>query len=45
MTREAVDLLSREGQRGDGRDKIVRLLSAPAVARQVEAVYHQALGH
>jgi len=43
MTREVLALLSRAGERGDGRDRIARLLSNERVARQIDAVYRQAL--
>jgi teichuronic acid biosynthesis glycosyltransferase TuaC len=43
MTREVLDLLSRAGQRGDGRDRIVEILTSEQVARQIESVYRQAL--
>jgi glycosyltransferase involved in cell wall biosynthesis len=43
MTREVLDVLSRPNQRGDGRDRIGRLLSSEQVARQIDAVYRQAV--
>jgi glycosyltransferase involved in cell wall biosynthesis len=43
MTREVLQLLSRPNQRGDGRARIERLLSSTQVARQIDAVYRQAV--
>lgn len=43
MTHEVLDVLSRPNQRGDGRDRIARLLSSEQVARQIDGVYRQAV--
>ena len=43
MSREVLELLSVPHQRGDGRDRILALLSSDQVARRIDAVYRQAL--